>query len=275
MTSKNNGIVNGKPSFREIGSNLASKEYNVIALKYQKAAKRELRNFTLEPSLIKYLGNLSGKKVLDLACGDGNSSRLNRNLGAKEVLGIDISEKEVRMAVKIEENLRKKARETGLKIKEIKYLVGDAAGDLSYLGEYDVVTAVMLLHYSNNKKTIDKIVKNVKAHLKRNGIFITSTPNPELVRSYNNYGVKFKSETNREGSPFAVTLSDFRGNKFCSFTNYYWTKKTYQKIFKKNGFKIEWLNSFVSDKGLKKYGEKFWKKFKEKPIYLIIRAKLK
>lgn len=276
MTEKIKGSADeviSKPP--KTGAEIASEEYDIIASKYQEATKRELRNFTLEPSLIKYFGNLTGKNILDLACGEGYSSRLSESLGAEEIVGIDVSQKEIEMARTIEDSLTEKAEKEGKKKKTIKYLVGDVAGDLSHLGRYDVITAVMLLHYCSNREMIDKIVKNVKNHLAEDGVFITSTPNPDIVTDYDNYGVRMQSKTKKEGDPFTTTLSDFQGNKLCSFTNYYWTKETYQKIFEENGFEIEWLDSFVSDEGLKKYGNNFWNEFKEKPIYSIIRARLK
>ncbi len=70
----------------------AKEEYNEIADQYQEATRRELRKYTSDYSWIKLLGNLQGKKALDLACGEGVSSRLARDLGAAEVVGVDISE---------------------------------------------------------------------------------------------------------------------------------------------------------------------------------------
>lgn len=244
---------------------LAADEYDRIASKYQDATRREFRMFTLEPTLKRHLGSLSGKIVLDLACGSGYSSRLSRDLGAKEVVGIDVSSKEIKLARELE----------GAAENEIKYLVGDAAGDLSHLGTFDVVTSIMLLHYSTTKSMIDKMVKNAKEHLSSGGVFIAATVNPKLVFDYDGYGVRMKSETKEEGSPFTTTLCDFEGNEFCHFTNYYWKKETYQEIFEKNGFEVEWLDSLISEEGIAKYGEAFWKELKANPIYLILRAEIK
>lgn len=246
---------------------LASKEYDSIAKGYQEATKREMRKFTMEPSLVKQLGSLEGKTVLDLACGEGYSSRLCRDLGAKEITGVDISEKEIEMAIEIEDALKKTPK--------IKYIVADATGDLSSLGKFDLITAVMMLHYSTTEEEMLKMVKNIKNHLNEGGIFLTTIPNPEINNNYDRYGVKFDFSSKKEGASFTTTLSDFAGNKLCSFTNYYWKKETYQKILEANGFQVEWLDFIVSPDGIKKYGEDFWKDFKEQPVYAMLKARLK
>lgn len=245
----------------------ASEEYDNIASKYQEATEREFRKFTLEPMLTKYLGNLSGQSVLDLACGEGYSARLIRDKGASDITAIDVSKKEIEMAKQIENNL-------SIGKTRINYMVGDASGDLTRLGKYDLITAIMLLHYCDSLEMLERIILNVKNHLAKNGEFLAFIPNSDIATDYDNYGVKMYSETKKEGDKFETTLSDFNGNKFCSFTNYFWKKETYQKAFETKGLNIEWLDSFVSDEGLKKYGDVFWDDYNKRPTYSIFRAKI-
>ena len=50
--------------------------YDLFAEKYVGAESRKsLRDFVYDPSLFEIIGNLFGKKVLDLACGDGRFSK--------------------------------------------------------------------------------------------------------------------------------------------------------------------------------------------------------
>ena len=44
------------------------------------------------------LGDVNGKRALDVACGEGHYSRLLRQAGAEEVVGIDISERMIDLA---------------------------------------------------------------------------------------------------------------------------------------------------------------------------------
>ena len=54
------------------------------------------------PSILSLLGDLKGKIVLDIACGTGFSTRLIHRAGAKKTVGIDVSQKMVKLAKNIE-----------------------------------------------------------------------------------------------------------------------------------------------------------------------------
>ena len=231
--------------------------YNSKANEYAEAAKRELRELTLQPSLIRFLGDLSGKRVLDIGCATGNSSRLALSCGAQEVVGIDFSEKEIVTAREIDND------------KPIKYLVRNATDDLSDLGKFNLVTAILSVHYCTGRGMLEKLFLNVKKVLKTGGEFLAVVV---PFYEYNGYGVKISSQTGQEGEPSNVTISDFQGNKFLSFDDIFWSERTYQQVLEKIGFSVEWLPCFVSDEGIKKYGKAFWKKFMDDPIYKIFRA---
>ena len=237
-----------------------ARTYDDKANEYAEASRRELRELTLKPSLTGYLGDLSGKRVLDLGCGAGNSSRLAVDCGAQEVVGIDISEKEIAMA---------EISDIG---KPIEYLVRNATGDLSDLGKFDLVMAILSAHYCADKATLEKYFSNVKKALKREGEFLAVVI---PITDYDGYGVKISSPTGKEGEVLKISVSDFQGNKFLDFEDIYWSKETYQELLEKTGFSVEWLSCTVSQAGLEKYGEAFWKQFSEKPIYSIFRAKIK
>lgn len=232
--------------------------YDANANEYAEASKRELRELTLKPSMIKHLGGLSGKRVLDLGCGTGNSSRLTFECGAREVIGVDFSSEEILKAREIDKG------------KPIGYLTGNATDDLSDLGKFDLVTAILSVHYCTEKKMLEKLFSNVKKVLKPGGKFLAVVV-PFI--EYDGYGVKISSLTGQEGEPSNVSLSDFDGNKFLDFDDIYWKKETYQEILEKVGFSVEWLPCFVSEAGVQKYGMDFWKKFLDDPIYKIFRAK--
>lgn len=232
--------------------------YDAKANEYAEAARRELRELTLQQALIKHLGNLSGKRVLDIGCATGNSSRLALSCGAQEVVGIDFSEKEIVTAREIDKG------------RSIKYFVRNATGDLSDLGKFDFVTAILSVHYCTERGMLEKMFRNIQEVLKPGGEFLAVVV---PFSDYDGYGVKISSPTGQEGEPSNVSLSDFQGKKFLDFDDIYWSEKTYQEILEKIGFYVEWLPCFVSDEGIKKYGKDFWQKFIDDPIYKIFRAK--
>ncbi|MFA5961355.1 MAG: class I SAM-dependent methyltransferase [Parcubacteria group bacterium] len=232
--------------------------YDANANEYAKASRRELRELTLQPSLVKHLGDLSGKRVLDVGCGMGNSSRLALSCGARRVVGIDISEKEIITAREIDS------------YEPIKYLIRNAIDDLSDLGKFDLVTAILSVHYCTERAMLEKLFSNVKKVLKSGGEFLAVVV---PFSDYDGYGVRISSPTGREGEPSNVSLSDFGGSKFLDFDDIYWSEKTYQEVLEKIGFSVEWLPCFVSNEGIRKYGENFWRKFLDDPIYKIFIAK--
>lgn len=239
-------------------------EYNSIARDYENSRERELARFVLYPSFISSLGNIDGFDALDLACGEGKSTRLLKELGTDKVVGIDLSDKLIEIAKKKEAILKQ----------GIEYHVGDISKmDFTQLGSFDLVTAVMLLNYISSKDKIDQILSGIYHSLKRNSVFVATIPNPNISSDIERYGIKLEFNIFEEGAPYKVTLSDFDGNQFCKFTNYYWKRKTYEELFENSGFNFEWLPIIISEEGLKKYGQPFWKEFRDNPIYSISRLK--
>ena len=121
------------------------------------------------PAAFKMMGNVKGKRVLDLACGEGYNTRILAVKGA-EVVGVDFSESMIQLA-------RQKEAEEKL---GIVYFVSDAA-DLKVLSSnhFDLVTCFMSLqdieHY-------EEAISEVARVLKENGRFIFSIPHPCFER---------------------------------------------------------------------------------------------
>ncbi len=69
-----------------------------IAEQYQQAKAHSWRSHAETYSLMKLIGDLDGKRVLDVACGEGHFTRLLRSAGVAEVAGIDISERMIDLA---------------------------------------------------------------------------------------------------------------------------------------------------------------------------------
>ena len=219
-----------------------------------------MRRFAYEPTVKHHVGDLRRKRVLDLACGEGVSSRMMRELGATEVIGVDLSEELIR-----------KARQKG---GEIRYLVRDCInGDLSELGNFDAVTAIMLLHYAESENQLRGAIRNIHRTLVPKGVCSALIVNPDTLETgYENYGIRL-SRAKSEGEPVLTELHDFNWDKFCEFTDYAWRRETYDRIFQEEGFETEWLPGIVSKEGVQEYGEEFWKDYLENPIYMMIKAK--
>jgi 2-polyprenyl-3-methyl-5-hydroxy-6-metoxy-1,4-benzoquinol methylase len=82
------------------------------------------------PATFRIIGNVKGKQVLDLSCGEGYNTRILTRRGAK-VFGVDFSAEMIELAKRVEKKERL----------GINYRVSDAA-DLKDFenGRFDVVT---------------------------------------------------------------------------------------------------------------------------------------
>ncbi|MXY55621.1 MAG: class I SAM-dependent methyltransferase, partial [Gammaproteobacteria bacterium] len=73
-------------------------EYDAIARGYQESKRLPFREHIERHTLFQLLGDVAGKTVLDLACGDGFYTRLLRQAGASQVTGVDISRAMIELA---------------------------------------------------------------------------------------------------------------------------------------------------------------------------------
>jgi len=155
--------------------------YNKLAGMYHelRVSKKKFHNEYLEmPTTLQLLGNVKDKEVLDLGCGTGVYTKILAKKGAK-VKGIDISEKEIEIAKRINP--------------KIEFKVGNAE-KLPYKNEeFDIVLAALVLEHFKNW---NKVLKEINRVLRKNGLFVFSAGNPvsncirkkgskiKIIRSY-------------------------------------------------------------------------------------------
>lgn len=65
--------------------------YDAIAERYRESKRLSFRQFVERHTLMTLLGDLRGRTVLDLACGEGIYARQFKRVGAAEVTGVDIA----------------------------------------------------------------------------------------------------------------------------------------------------------------------------------------
>jgi len=119
----------------------------------------------LNPVILKLLGKIKGKKILDLACGQGYFSRILAKRGAK-VTGIDIADKLLKIAEDKEQN----------KAMGIKYYLQDSAKLKKLpLNYFDFIVSNVSFH---DIKNIEGTIKECSRVLKNNGKIFFSIPHP-------------------------------------------------------------------------------------------------
>lgn len=117
------------------------------------------------PAMFKMLGDIHGKRILDLCCGEGYNTRIMARKGAK-VTGIDFSKKMIKSAIEAE-------KDDGL---GIDYYVSDACnlGTLKN-NSFDIVTGFNALQ---DIEKYEDAVSEVSRVIKKCGRFVFVIPHP-------------------------------------------------------------------------------------------------
>jgi len=212
----------------------AESEYDAIAGAYKDSKQLSFRQYIEEYTLFQILGDISGMKALDLACGEGFYTRKLKLAGAGEVLGVDVSAEMIRLA-----EAEERARPTGC-----RYLNQDAAA-LVPDEPVDLVVAMYLLNYARDANELLRFVRAAYDVLKPGGRFVGFNDNvlnvPGDTVSYARYG--FEKEyrgtpagaTPSEGDPIVYRFINDDGTRF-EFNNYYLSPGTYRRAFEEAGF---------------------------------------
>jgi ubiquinone/menaquinone biosynthesis C-methylase UbiE len=194
---------------------------------FVRAGKDYFRDEMNNPAAFKIIGDVRGKHVLDLSCGEGYNTRLLARGGAK-VVGVDFSEKMIGLARQSE-----KRQKLG-----ISYYVSDAA-DLSRFESkcFDVVTCLMALM---DIERYEDAISEVARVLKKNGRFVFSITHPcfEYGNTVGGEPIaewKFEEETENAAEKEAVHLEIRRyfGIIKCEVS---WNMKRLVKPFKTTSF---------------------------------------
>jgi len=204
-------------------------DYNVIAQQYKKCKEHLWRSRIETYSLMKRMGNLEGKKVLDVACGEGFYARKLRQAGADEVVGIDRSEAMIRLA------LDQESRDP----LGITYRVEDACAEGAGQ-EFDLAVSAWLLVYARNQAELSAMCTGLASRLKSGGRFVTFTGNPNLYNfkhaDYRKYGFSISlSDRTYEGAPIVWTV--YLDDASFEIQNYYLPMTAYESAFIEAGFR--------------------------------------
>jgi ubiquinone/menaquinone biosynthesis C-methylase UbiE len=114
-----------------------------------------------------YNNDLSGKSVLELACGTGDCARKAQSLGASTLIGVDVSPEMINIAHDIEK---------GMGVTGIDYYVADCSKPIDALkgkeGTFDLILGNWLLSYATSYEEIKGMWANIYLYLKPGGKFI-------------------------------------------------------------------------------------------------------
>ena len=231
-----------------------SVEYDKIAREYQLSKILPFRECIEWYSYRQLLGNVTGKTILDLGCGEGFYSRRVKALGASMVVGVDISEKMIELA-----RQQEAARPLG-----IEYIVADA-GLENVFGDFDMVIASYLLNYAGSRKELLAFCRTIAGNLKPGGHFVSVNNNPDqspqTYHACRRYGFK-KTLSGPLVEGAVITYEFFRGGQSFKIDNYYLSRGAHEWAFRKAGMAdLHWHDIEVSPDCERRNGIAFWKDF--------------
>ena len=226
------------------------------------------------PNLLRIIGDIKGKKVLDLACGQGQFSRLMRDKGA-HVTGIDLGKELIAIA----ESYNVSVKETGTH--KAIYLQG-SADDLYMLKDatFEVVVCILALQ---NIENLQKTIEEAKRVLTPNGSFVFVLNHPSFRNPrQTHWGYDEEHDTQFRRVDEYMSESHYKidmtpGSKtHKKFTvSFHRPLQVYIKALSKAGLSItrleEWVSHKESEKGPRQKAENTSRK--EIPLFMCIEGK--
>lgn len=222
-------------------------DYERHASAYRETDLKPDKLFSILPTVLKAVGDLSGKTVLDLGCGSGFFSRAFADAGASSVLGIDSSVAQIDLA-------KKEPRPN------LKYLVEDVFK--TSLPKADVVCAPFLINYLSSKAEIAVFLKIVKEALIEGGraIFVIDLPSGRDLKKYGTRKIVHGSY--EDGTPITLELFDGNEKTICVLEAYYIEPSTFETALKEAGFStVQKITPTVSKEGLDLFCEGYWRSY--------------
>ena len=222
-----------------IGISVTSQTYDDIAEQYRDSKLLPFRYAIERYTVFRLLGDLRGKAVLDLACGDGFYARQFMRAGASSVTGVDVSSEMIALA---------EAQELADPIGCV-YVCEDAARVVPD-GPVDVVTTIYLFNYA---RTADELVSFCRACFRALGPggrlvgFNDNVRNPpQPGRSLAKYGLERTCrQPLREGDAIHYRITNPDGGVF-AFDNYHLTPATYERAMRDSGFHdFNWVDAVL------------------------------
>jgi len=222
-------------------------QYDKVGRKYSEMIQIDpIKKYAQRPTVLKYLGDVKDKLILDMGCGDGEIARLLSVRGARLVC-YDISPEQVSLA-----------KSKSVKFPSIQYFVSDQ-NSFSFPEKFDKAFAAMVLCYSNTLADLQAFFNSAFSLLKDDGELVLLDLDTRLL----SYGTEVFGRTH-ELLPDGRTKINFVVKGASHFSAIYqgYMKEQFEECAKKSGFKrVLWKKVFVSQEGKKAMGADYWNNF--------------
>lgn len=212
-----------------------------------------------KPALFSLCPDFKGKTVLDLGCGYGENCRMIAEAGAKQVIGIDISENMLKIA-----NAENRCGNN--------HFLRMSMQDIASLDDtYDIILSSLALHYIED---FNSLMNDVSDLLKPGGVFIFSQEHP-LTTALPDADFWIRDE---EGNVLHYNLRDYglEGKRESEWIvqgviKYHRTFSSILNALSNAGLCIERVLEPIPDETIMKEYP-VYEKYKHKPDFLLVKA---
>jgi toxoflavin synthase len=179
-------------------------------------------------SFHKLIGEARGQTVLDLGCGDGI---VGRQLLKRSALRIDAVDQSKKM----------------LQIADSKHTNGPLmryhqrrVGELCAIGNYKIITGAYLLPCARTREQLFAMCRDIEQNLAPDGTFYGITTHSQKALE--------RDPSLRDGDRIECKIT-VEGEVKLTFSNYYWSRETYEEEFAEAELNVEWVEIAASPKG--------------------------
>lgn len=196
---------------------------------------------TLRPIMLELVGNVQGKNILDIGCGDGRYSEVFAQNGAS-VIATDFSPLQIEIAQ------NKHAHQN------VRYSVGDISAADAKPASMDVVFANMVAPSTGSVEKLDELFLRARQMVKPDGRFVLSVLHPLILSpnqdEYDKAANFDPANYFNEGSSYRSEAKTNAGNTMV-FNEAHFSLTMVSELLKKHGFLIK---SIVESKQMPEKG---------------------
>ena len=254
------------------------RQYDPIAGEYRLVEETPVQKYIYDENLRRQLETIGvkEKRVVVLHCGSGYRARVVKDMGGGEVLGVDLSYHNIRIAEDIEDN-----NPLGIQYVSVDMFLNDVQGNIpkEFIGATDIVVGYFAFDHAMNKSELNMLALNTKKLLKENGVFVGMSDCPLGERPLSpKYGVGLsfdeKNEAKEEGKPRRVSIYK-DSMEVTHFHNFAWKGDSVKNSLRLAGFReVHVEPALVSDFAKATCGGDFWKEYEAVPDQVVIEARL-
>ncbi|WP_225101405.1 class I SAM-dependent methyltransferase [Streptomyces sp. CoH27] len=246
---------------------MSVQQYDEIGEAFEGFKSLPLIRYGEVPSFLGMVGDVSGKSVLDLACGTGFYSREFKRRGATDVLGVDISVEMIAAARDAEQR-----DPLG-----VRYEVGDVAELRPLDRRYDIAVAVQCLNYAEDVAAMERMCRNIHRSMVQGGEFFVFAQKPDYgfdCVSLDKYGFRCEPTGEETETGPRVRVTAFLDPQPISIVSAVPRRDVYEDCLRAAGFsEVQWVALEVSEAGFHEFGEDFWADLLANPPLEMLRCR--